>query len=114
MCITCRSLLHHLSPLLQLAGVWECVALQTGAPSNAHRAGSASHTGRIVAFRWLPNALVCLQLQDCVQAAMGLQWKVCNVLSADSPSLPSVEHLTRGSLLLKTAVRLDAPLHAYR
>ena len=59
----------------------------------------------MVAFTWLPGALVCLSLQERCSDAGALQWKVACVLSAASVALPAVEPLEPGSLLLHSAVR---------
>jgi hypothetical protein len=92
----CRTLLHQLSHLLPLTGIWECVDL---------RSQDSRAPGQIIAFSWLPGALVCLEAQRNKDAHTGLEWRVACVLSASARALPRVEELSKGNLMLHPSVR---------
>lgn len=92
-----RALLRQLSPLLAVTGVWELSNLRAERRPSP-RESARSSNGCIVAFRWLPDALACLELQ--LSSSSGPQWRLRNVLSAQSPSLPTVEHVKTDTIII--------------
>lgn len=92
----------QLSPLTELSGFWHSVPLDSGA-------GMSHLVPSILCFHWLPAALVCLELQPARDDHGSLQWKVICVLSAAPNVLPAIEHLEKGSLILRARVWVALP-----
>ena len=99
-----RCLLRMLQPLMPLEGLWKASSTEQ------HPATSASDD--ILAFKWTPAALVCLQLKGTQPSrdSSDLFWNVVSVLGAKS-ILPRVLELSQGIIaVLPVRILITIPL----
>lgn len=91
-----------LRPFLLLQGLWK------GSSTEQH---TAKATETILAFKWTPAALVCLQLKAADSSGLELYWTVVCVLSAKS-LLPCVEELGQGIIAVRPVCfrAIEAPV----